>query len=109
MPEPGYPLNCPYCRTLLAYERTEGETISTSARGAAFSSSRLTVAYGVAVRQCADGWVCEDHPGQPYPHTKDTGAECGGAGALCECPLGRAVAAYADAKYRSAEGIPKPH
>ena len=27
--------------------------------------------------QCADGWVCELHPDEPWPHHVDMAAACG--------------------------------
>jgi hypothetical protein len=32
------------------------------------------------------GWVCEDHPGEPWEH-----AGCGGAGVACQCNPGGLV------------------
>jgi hypothetical protein len=44
---------------------------------------------------CADGWVCEEHPHEPWQHDG-----CGGAAMLCqnpECVLGRALRTELDA------------
>jgi hypothetical protein len=45
---------------------------------------------------CAEGWVCEDHPDQPYEHDG-----CVGAGMLCQnpdCVIGRTLRAELDAR-----------
>ena len=31
--------------------------------------------------RCADGWICEEHPDQPWPHD-----DCSGPGVPCENP-----------------------
>lgn len=31
--------------------------------------------------QCADGWICEEHPDKPWPHD-----DCAGPGVPCENP-----------------------
>jgi hypothetical protein len=42
---------------------------------------------------CADGWICESHPDQAWPH-----AQCAGRGMLCDCPIGQALKERLDAK-----------
>lgn len=42
--------------------------------------------------RCDDGWVCEQHPEQPWPHPDPAEAdgECAGPGMRCgnpDCPL----------------------
>jgi hypothetical protein len=47
----------------------------------------------------ADGWICETHPDQPWPHD-----DCIGPGTLCrnpECAVGRVVRAELDARRAS--------
>ena len=57
----------------------------------------LRLAHAKAVHVCVQGWVCEAHPDQGFPHHTFTGAECGGARLACPfhgCPRsGRAASA----------------
>lgn len=45
---------------------------------------------------CRDeGWVCQKHPDQPYPHPDPESPEwgvCPGPGMPCTCPIGLAMA-----------------
>lgn len=44
---------------------------------------------------CSDGWVCEEHADEPWPHIDvTTGSRCPGPGVPCTnrlCPFGQAA------------------
>lgn len=52
--------------------------------------------------KCADGWICESHPNEPWPHPKpgEPGHDCEGPGMPCDCPIGVRLVAKLDDEHR---------
>jgi hypothetical protein len=82
MADPGFSMNCPSCGAPLVYVRTDADAhISRCPRHGAI----LPPPDGRVRQQpqmichCAEGWICEEHPDQPWPHD-----DCAGPGTRCE-------------------------
>jgi hypothetical protein len=51
---------------------------------------------------CLDGWVCEEHPNQPWPHSNldKPDGQYAGPGMPCDCETGQTLVRRLEAKYR---------